>query len=309
MFDTVAISGGFMRSPNIDLLVKNGCKPFLTKSGEIYKLVLNGEPGAKEPRITITRSRKGFWRLQAEVSIGAWLEGSNLFLPNEKDLQIFQSDLSDLIRYKTGLRFNVRLERTTLLDATRDFDVSEGRVLPFLKELSNIQIPKYNRRPFNDTSVYFENKGVIKNKVLKVYSKQHDLINKGASEEEIELAKGLLRLEIHHGDNRAVSNLAKSLNLPYHNAALMLTRETSEKVIKDAMKLLNFESLLNIESADALETLGQNFNKSMPLTLAGHLVYKAKYGADYYKLSYLNLKPETVKKYERECAKTGTLSL
>ena len=308
MFDTVAISGNFMRSPDIELLVKNDCKPFQAKSGEIYKIVLNGKPGAKEPRITITKSQKGFWRLQAEVSIGAWLFGSNIFLPNEDDLIRFRSDLANFIFYKTGIRFDVDIERATILDATRDFQAGESGAIRTLKILTHSQIPKFNRRSFNDTSVYFENKGVNKNKIFKIYSKYHDCIDKGASEEEIELAKGILRLEVHHGDNRAVRNLAKSLKLE-NRSGLLITPETSERVIKNAMKILNLESIINNQSKSNLESLARNFDKSMALTLAGHLAFKEEFGADYHELSFINLKPETIKSYERACAKTGTLSL
>jgi len=310
MFDTVAISGNFTYLPEVGMLIRNGCKAFYNRNGEVYKVVLNGKPGAKEPRLTITKSQKGFWRLQAEVSIGAWLFNSNIFLPDENDLERFFSDLSDFIFYKIGIRFDVRLERTTILDATRDFNVSENsRVLGILKELTYVDIPKYDRRPFNDTSVYWENKGVIKNKIIKVYSKQHDFINNGASIEEIELAKGLLRLEVHHGDNRAVSNLRKSLGLTYHRAGQILTRKTSEKVIEDARRLLRLDSILNNQLDSKLETLARNYDKSMPLILAGHLAFKTQYGLEYAEILGIDLSEGTIKEYERKCAKTGTLSL
>jgi len=310
VFDTVAISGNFMYLPDVEMLRGNGCKPFFDKHGEVYKVVLNGKRGAKEPRLTITKSQKGFWRMQGEVSIGAWLFNSNLFLPNEEDLERFFDDLTVFIFYKIGVWFDVRLERSTVLDVTRDFYLNkESRVMSVLKDLNYVDIPKYNRRPFNDTSVYWENKGAIKNKIYKVYSKQHDFIDKGASIEEIQLAKGVLRLEIHHGDNRAVSNLAKSLKLSKHRAGQIITRETSEKVINEAMKLIGLEPLLNNQSDSKLETLALNYDKSIPLILAGHLAYKAEFGAEYYKLPFINLTAATVKGYERECAKTGTLSL
>ncbi len=68
MFDTVSVSKTFARSPNIDLLVSNGCQAFFSKyTSEPYKLVLNGETSAKEPRLTISKSPKGFWIIKAEV--------------------------------------------------------------------------------------------------------------------------------------------------------------------------------------------------------------------------------------------------
>ena len=298
-----------MFSPNVELLIKNGCKPFFGRNGEVYKIVLNGEPGAKEPRLTITRSQSGFWRMFAEVSIGAWLFNSNIFLPNESDLERYFLDLSDFIFYKIGIRFDIRLERVRILDVTRDFNVGESKVLSILKTLLNVNVPKYNRRPFNDTSVYFENKGKVKNKVYKIYSKQHDFIDKRVSQEEIELAKGLLRLEIHHGDSRAVSNLAKSLKLQNLSAGTIITPQTSDKVINDAVHLLNLDALLNKQTDSPLEILASTYGSSMALTLAGHLAYKEKLGSEYYSLPVFNLTKETVKNYDRKCAKAGTLSL
>jgi hypothetical protein len=309
MFDSVAISSTFARLPDIGLLERNGCKPYFRAStGESYKLVLNGERGSKEPRLTISRSPKELWIIKAEVSIGAWLFDSNLFLPDENDMKDFLTALSEFVGKKTSIRFDARRERITRLDATRDFQVGESKVLSILKKISNFEIPKYNRKPINDTGVYFENKGRVKNKRYALYSKYHELLDKNASEAELDLASGLLRLEIQHKNNKAVSNLAKSLHLPNHNANNILTRETSEKVIERAMELFSLQSLLeNVDSS--LETLAMNFNSAKPLTLAGHLLYKARFGSDYSKLPFINLSEDTIKKYDRECAKTGILSL
>ena len=309
MFDTVAISSTFARLPDIGLLERNGCSAsFSRDTGEPYKLVLNGEENAKEPRLTISKNPKELWIIRAEVSIGAWLFDSNLFLPDENDMKNFFPALSEFVSEKTGIKFDARRERVTRLDATRDFQTDEAKVLSILKQIGNVEIPKYDRKPVNNTGVYFVNKGKSKNKKYALYSKYHDLLNKNASEAEIELARGLLRLEIQHKNNRSVSDLAKSLHLSNHNANNILTRQTSEKVIEKTMKLFSLSSLLeNVESS--LETLAKNFSSAMPLTLAGHLLYKAQYGSDYGKLPFINLTEETIKRYDRECAKTGILSL
>jgi hypothetical protein len=309
MFDTVAISRTFARSPDIGLLVKNGSKPFFSRyDGEPYKLVLNGKDEAKEPRLTISKSPKGYWIIKAEVSIGAWMFGSNLFLPNENDMKDFFPMLSDFVRFKTGIKFEAHRERVTRADPTRDFLIGEANVLRVLKELNNLEIPKYDRKPINFTGVYFKNRGRITNKVYSIYSKFHELINKKASNTEIELAKGLLRLGIEHKDNRAVTNIAKSLKLPNHNANHILTRQVSERILADAMKLLNIQPLLD-NSHSQLEKLAENFDSAKPLTLAGHLLYKREFGNNYGELPFINLSENTIQKYDRECAKAGVLSL
>jgi len=309
MFDTAAISKTFFRTPNINLLRDNGCQAYISRfTGEPYKLVLNGAENAKEPRLTITKSPKGYWVIKAEVSIGDWMFNSNLFLPNENDMKQFFPMLSDFVRFKTGIKFEAHRERVTRADPTRDFTIGEANVLRVIKELNNIEIPKYDRKPINFTGVYFKNKGQVKNKVYSIYSKHHELANKNASNTEIELAKGLLRFSIEHKNNRAVANIAKSLKLPNHNANQILTRQVSDRLLEDGMQLLNLQPLLD-HTHSPLETLGKNFNLSKPLTLAGHLYYKQVFGSNYDELDFINLKPETIKKYDRECAKAGILSL
>lgn len=309
MFDTIAISNSFLLIPDVELLEKNGCKVFYSPhDGTPSRLALNGQKGDKNPRLTISKTPKEHWVVRAEVSVGDWLYGSNLFLPNERDIQKYLKALSEFVGDKTGIKFDSYYGRVTRLDVTRDFELGETKVLSVLKSLNEIQIPKYHRKPMDFNSVYFENKGKVKNKKLAIYSKYHDLRDKKASDIELDLSKGILRLEIEHKNNKAVSNLAKSLRLPNHNANHLLTRKTSESVIEKAMNLFALKPLLE-NSQPSLEKLGVAYNSAKPLTLAGHLYYKSKYGLDYGKLPFINLSEETIKRYDRECANIGILSL
>jgi hypothetical protein len=74
------------------------------------------------------------------------------------------------------------------------------------------------------------------------------------------------------------------------------------------MKLLNIQPLLD-NSHSQLEKLAENFDSAKPLTLAGHLLYKREFGNNYGELPFINLSENTMKKYDRECAKVGILSL
>ncbi len=309
MFDTVAISQTFARPPDMDLLVRNGCQAFYSRhTGEPYKLTLNGEKNAGEPRITINQSPKGLWILKAEVSIGAWLFDSNIFLPEEKDMDFFFPMLSEYVGDKTGKKFDAGIERVTRADVTRDFQIDESQVLPVIAALGNINLPKYNRQMINNTGIYFENKGKSKNKKYCVYSKYHDLLNKNASPGELAKAKGLVRLEIQHKNNYAVTNLAKSLKLKNHNADHVLTRRVSETIIENTMKLLNFAPLLE-KGNGQLEKLFQTFDSLTAVKLVGHLAVKSQFGADYGDLPFVTLTAKTIKGYDRQCAKAGVLSL
>ena len=185
MFDTVAISRSFARTPDLDLLVQNGCEPSYSKyTGALNKLVLNGK---KEPRLTF-RKIQGFYIIKAEVSIGAWLHGSNIFLPDEKDIEDFLNDISVFVRYKTSINFNAQRERITRLDVTRDFQIGESRVLSVIEELKSLEIKKYQQKPYK-TGVCFQNSGKEKNKQIVIYSKYHKLLSKNADASELEFAE------------------------------------------------------------------------------------------------------------------------
>ncbi|MCA1623052.1 MAG: hypothetical protein LC768_06240 [Acidobacteria bacterium] len=309
MFDTVAISRTFIHKPNFDLLENNGCKLFFSKyTGEPYKLVLNDNKDAKQPRLTISESPKAFWIIKAEVSIPDWLHGSNLFLPDENDLKVFFKRLSQFVGDNTGIKFNATSERVTRVDITRDLQSGENKVLSQITTINQIRLAKYDWQPFNDTGVYYVNKGKKKNKRYLVYSKYHDFADKNRIAFELELAKGLLRLEIQHKDNTAVSNLAKSLKYPNHNANYILTRETSEKVIEKAMKLFHLEPSLGSQNSP-IENLFNCYDSLMAYRLTGHLYLKSIYGVNYSELPFIKVSEKTVKNYEKECVKTGVLSL
>lgn len=309
MFDTVSISKTFFRAPDIDLLERNGCKPcFNQYTGEPYKLFLNGEKNAKEPRLTISKSPKELWILKAETSICNWLFGSNTVLPSDADMQEFFLRLSDYVSTKTGIKFESQKERVSRVDFTRDFQLEESKVLTVLAELKNFRLPKYQTRPCNDTTVYFESCGKKLTKRYKVYSKSHEVGSKESSEAEMNLSRGVLRLEIEHRTNKAVYNLAKSLKLPNHNANNILTRATSEKVIEKTIKMLNLEVLLK-KSRSHIEMLARSFDSLTALKYAGHLLYKAEYGSEYGKLPFISISEDTIRKYDKACAKAGILSL
>jgi hypothetical protein len=310
VYDTTAISKTAARLPNIDLLIKKGCKPFFSQTtGEPYKLVLNPQKGTHAPRITISKNHyKELWITKAEVSIPAWMYGSNLHLPEERDIKTFFSMLSEFIGDNIGEKFNARIERVTRVDVTRDINAGEGRVLPILAEINKIRLTKYDWLPFNDTTASFVNKGKVKNKRYSIYSKFHEVANKNGSQDELEMAKGLLRIEVQHKNNAAVYNLAKSLKYPNHNAKTILTRQTYKRVIEKTMKLFKIKQFLENETS-SVENLFNTYDSLTAFRLTGHLYLKSQYGADYSELPFIKVKKRTIKEYEKLCAKTGSSSI
>jgi hypothetical protein len=295
MFDTVAISKTFLTLPKNDLESRGAFVKFDKNTGEPQKFFLNGQKGSKEPRITISKDifNKG-WRLRAEVSISAWLKGSNIYLPNEKDLLIFLLKLSEYVEKRTGLIFNARLERVARADMTRDFLLTENEVLAVISKLQNISIPRYDRRTFNNTGVSFSSKG---QKKILVYSKFHDVLAKNGSELDLENARGILRLEIQHKKNATVSYIAESLGYSNHNANHILTLETSEKVINKVIELLHLKQFIE-NGNNRIDVLLSKYGWSMASKLITHLAFIINISKQAFQKERLKIMRRSVWKWE-----------
>lgn len=308
MIDTIQISKTFARPPNIAELLKNGWKPIRDKlTGEPAALCFNG--AKSEPRLTLSKTYNDLWIVRAEVSFGSWLYGSNLYLLNESEFQHGLESLSEQVEVKSGIVFDAHTERVTRVDFTRDFQVGENAVIPIIAKFARLSLPKYKRVCYEDTSVYFKNsleKGKL-TKQFKIYSKHHERLanSKGAAEQE--RAKGVLRLEILH-QKSAVNRLAKSLKLPNHHANYILTKETSEKVIEKAMKILNFESLLTAKNSN-IESLFNICGSTEAYKFIGFLYMLDKYGKGFSKLPFVDTSQKTLKRYLSGCLKAGVLTL
>jgi hypothetical protein len=306
MIDTFQISKTFLRLPNQSELVSNGWKPLRDKyTGEPTALCCNSAKG--EPRLTLSKNRNDYWIIRAEVSFGSWLHGSNLYLPNEKEFHNDLDFLSEYVESKSGIVFDAHTERVSRVDFTHDFQVGENAVIPIISKFGKLELTRYERVCFGNTSVYFKNKGKERTKEFLIYSKYHERLANSKDLAEQEAAKGLIRLEVSYRKS-AVNRLAKSLKLPSHRANHILTKETSEKVIQRAMKQLHFDSLLTSESQN-IEKLFELHSATMPLCLIGFLYLRDKYGDDLAKQFFIKTSPKTLKRYSDDCSKAGILSL
>lgn len=306
MIDTFQISKTFARPPNQSELESNGWKPLRDKlTGEPTALCLNSASG--EPRLTLSRNRNEWWIIRAEVSIGRWLHGSNLHLLNANELHHGLDLLSEYVESRSDISFDAHTERVTRVDFTRDFQVGENAVIPIIAKFGKLQLPRYKRICFDDSSVYFKNAGKQRTKDFLIYSKYHERLANGKDLAEIEAAKGLIRLEVSFRKN-GVARLAKSLKLKNHHANRILTKETSEKVIQRTMKQLHFNSLLTAESP-SIKKVFDLYGTTMPYSLFGFLYLVEKLGEDLTKLPFINTSPKTLKRYLTDCRKAGVLSL
>ncbi|CAN5551779.1 hypothetical protein BH10ACI1_BH10ACI1_18930 [soil metagenome] len=306
MIDTFQISKTFARPPDKSEFEKNGWKSLRdAHTGEPTALCFNSAKG--EPRLTLSRNRNDYWIIRAEVSFGSWLFGSNLNLPNEDEFQIGLDLLSEYVKSKSGIVFDAHTQRVSRVDFTRDFQVGENAVIPIIAKFAKFKLPRYERVCFGDTSVYFKNGGKERTKEFLIYSKYHERLANSKDRSEQMAAKGLIRFEISYRKS-AVNRLAKSLKLPSHQANHILTKETSDRIIKAAMKQLHFDSLFTSEIPN-FKKLSEICDSGSIFSRVGFLYLRDKFGEDLAKQPFINVSPKTLKRYSDDCNKAGILTL
>ncbi len=309
MLDTFQISETYAHLPDRSEFERNAWKPIKDKfTGEPTALCFNSAKDEGKPRLTISRNRNDNFIVRAEVSIGRWLHGSNLYLPtSQEEIDYCLDSLSEYVESKSGIVFNAHAARVTKVDFTRDFQVGENAVIPIIAKFARLTLARFTRICFDDTTVNFKNEAKIRTKEFLIYSKYHERLARSKNESEQEAAKGLIRLEISNR-KKAVNRLAESLKLPSHRANYILTVETAEKVIAKAMNQLHFDNLLTAEDL-SIEKLFELYGATMPFSLIGFLWTRDKFGDDLAEISFIKTSPKTLKRYETDCSKAGILTL
>ena len=243
MFDTVALSETKLVCPFSALPEGPSARVWSDAKSEPYRVVLNSKDNRRVPRLTVSRHGRR-WITRVEASLGKLLYGSNLHLPTKRDITDFLDAVEGDLHRTAKICFDARRARVARLDVTRDFRIDPARVLQVIDRCRSYRFPKYNTILINGTTVRLDAKGKTLSKRYQLYSKYHECLHLGAPAPELNMAEGLLHLEIQHRTNRLVYDLANSLRLPDHSAAI-LTSAVSEAVLTRAEKLLNVAAALS----------------------------------------------------------------
>lgn len=168
MLDTIALIQRIARPPDFNELQELGWKPrHQVIDGGIKNFVLNGREESA-PRLTFSRSPDAMWHLRAEVSVPAWLHGTNLKLPNEDEVETALKKLSTFVSERFPEYFNAYTAQVCRVDFTRDFNVGAENVTELIRRTAKVQMPRYLRQVFDDKTVYFSSSGKHKNKSIKI---------------------------------------------------------------------------------------------------------------------------------------------
>src|SRR5947209_2306579 len=156
MIDTVAIKHSLARPPTEEHLYLLDWQPrYDVRSGTIRGYVLNEPKGSVEPRLTLWPTPKMEWHLKAEGSLPKLLRGANIPLLDESEIESSLQLFAASVEKRSGVRFDLDNSLVCRVDFARDIHVGESEIVPTITKLARVQIPRYDRTQYNDTSLVF----------------------------------------------------------------------------------------------------------------------------------------------------------
>jgi hypothetical protein len=191
------------------------------------------------------------------------------------------------------------------VDFAQDIQASESAIVPMIVKLMRVQIPRYDRTQYNDTSVVFTPKGDSKSKRISVYNKLAEVMQRNGSANEQHGARDKLRLEVGL-KTKAVSYLAGRLKLPSREGQHILTRDVADYVLQDARQRLQFDAIYS-EANEVIEKLIAHFGISRAKSLLGFIELRKQYGEGLHKSEALHFPPRTYFHDLADCRKAGVL--
>lgn len=309
MFDTVALSQPTYSPPkNIPAAARRRSSIRKNSAGNVYQVIVSPESGSAQPHIVIKRGYGNVWRTRVEVSIGRQLFGSNLYLPTSSDIPRFLQNVSDYVTEQTGQPFVAQQATVVRLDVTKHYNVDPNMVLDIIDQYRHCRLPRYNTILINGETVNFDVKGKKLSKRIIIYSKFHELSSVNAPSELLELAKGVLRVEVQHKVNQSVAYLQESLDLPDHKATTILTDRVYNSVIEKMELQLNISEAI-LPTGPDIDRLYLTLGPTKAANVVSHLALTKIKGRGYFNDALYGVSARAARERYKMAAKGGVSSL
>jgi hypothetical protein len=247
------------------------------------------------------------WQLTAEASLPKLLRGANVPLLSESEIESSLRSLATLVEERSGLTFDTDSALVSRVDFARDFNISESEIVPTVARLSQVQIPRYDRTQYNDTTVAFMPRGERRSKRISVYGKLAEVARRCASEEEQNSARDVLRVEVSLRTKAlAYITRRKPLDAQSREVRHILTPRVAAFVLEDTLQKLQFEAVGGAES-DVIAKLLAHFGLSRAKSLLGFLELRRKYGEALCSNEEINYGRSTYFRDLADCRRAGVL--
>jgi Phage replication protein CRI len=296
MFDTIKIKHFCRSLENYDF--QKTWKKLSNYKGVTW--INNPKKNEPFPRLSIFRTPDHFWHISAEVSLPRLLFGHNAKLLNQHEIFEGLQMIGDYIRAKSGLPFNPFSAIISRVDFTLDIQLTEAEVIQIINKLSFQKFGRLEKLFYNGQTLYFQTKN--KEKIIRIYGKYQEVLSrKNATPEEIEYAKGKLRIECSL-KGKQLKAMIKRLALPDNSAVSVLNEDVSNKILSEILELLNFDEI-RTNDYDLLEDLLEKCSTSNAMQNFSFLEMIKRRGLNFYKDESLHYTERTYKRRLAECRK------
>jgi hypothetical protein len=229
--------------------------------------------------LTVIKNEFGYCGVNIEFSLAKYFDRSGLGIQTDADVDSAFDDIESIIYQLVGAKFDRRTAKVSRLDVNADFPVGEDKITSYINAISRPSL-RFTPAAFGDTTIQFHNKS----RKLMVYGKYKEVekrFKKGkATTNDLEAAKGLLRVEI--GLRKTpLDRLAKKLNVSAE-ASQLINLSVANHVVSSGLQELRLD-MPKISHDKLYRLMSEHFGKAAPLML-GIVQYHAVYGDDFWKI-------------------------
>jgi hypothetical protein len=142
-----------------------------------------------------------------------------------------------------GVAFEASGALVGRVDYCHAFQVREDNLMPYLAAASRANFPNLQRRIIERSSVTFRNNA--RSKEVQLYDKWEEMLEQfkegKATEAQLNIALGILKLEVRHRKYASCARLATKHKQPHNTARYLLTPDVAYREIEDALRALGLD--------------------------------------------------------------------
>lgn len=249
MIDTITLKHTF---PRLDMQ-RLRSRGFVGKQGRKNpQWFWNPPSGSTSPRITISHPPDGRCHVFAECSLPRLLYGHNAKLPaSETDVNDGIEKMCRKVEAIINADFDPRYASVSKIHLTRDYPLGDAAntaaMALFDKRIK--YFPKRNLTANNNEPVtlYFNYQSTRRNCVICIYSKYAEVLTRKGSLDELDAARGNLRIEYRANNLAGVNSVCKRFNAA--EAAELLTSDLNDRVFSFIESELHFPECIELRES------------------------------------------------------------
>lgn len=273
------------------------------RNGKIAVYILKTPKNSRLPRMTLSQTPDYLWHLTIEVSFSAWCRGSNIQLCDELEIHSFLQLLPDYVFQKCRLKFDAFKAKVIRIDVVDDMFVGEENLFRIIKDITRNKPKLFDRTNINDETIYFKNTGQKENTCIIFYDKYKQSCKEYPNAEDLELARGILRLEVRLR-NKQIDRIVKQLSLIDRSSESLLNERVAEHILNNAKKIIRFD-LRRDQETDWIFDIATRLPIVKAILIIGFVLLLRKFGDDFYKIAVFDFNKRTYQRYIKKCFDAG----